>query len=66
MPTPEGLEARKAALRILDAVLRRGWPVRIDCISGCEERITAQASDRAPEAFTEMALEIEGGLRDRG
>lgn len=50
MPTPEGLEARKAALRILDAVLRRGQTMDN----------AAQAAHRLPPADAALASAIAG------
>ena len=50
MPTPEGLEARKAALRILDAVLRRGQTMDN----------AAQAARGLPPADAALASAIAG------
>jgi 16S rRNA (cytosine967-C5)-methyltransferase len=50
MPTPEGLEARKAALRILDAVLRGGQPMDN----------AAQAARGLPPADAALASAIAG------
>ena len=50
MPTPEGLDARKAALRILDAVLRRGQTMDN----------AAQAARSLPPADAALASAIAG------
>ena len=50
MPTPEGLESRKAALRILDAVLRRGQTMDN----------AAQAARGLPPADAALASAIAG------
>ena len=50
MPTPEGLDARKAALRILDAVLRRGQTMDN----------AAQAARGLPPADAALASAIAG------
>ena len=55
MPSPEGLEARKAALRILDGVLRRGQTMDN----------AAQAARGLPPADAALAVAIAGEVMRR-
>src|SRR5215204_1820872 len=50
MPSPEGIEARQAALRMLDAILRRGQTMDN----------AAQTASRLPPADAALAIAIAG------